>query len=107
MWDGQWTKWKVAQFEESLEAKQEMEKDEWKLWKKTDEEFEKLNEPFLFGSDDNDMEEFQLDHDIGWRRFQLEHDIGHNMVQQLKPHAKNSSQRKRRRQRKKMAVKIV
>jgi hypothetical protein len=50
---------------------------------------------------------FQLDHDIGWRRFQLEHDIGHNMVQQLKPHAKNSSQRKRRRQRKKMAVKIV
>lgn len=57
MWDGQWTKWEFAQFEESLEAKQEMEKDEWKIWKKTDEEFEKLNEPFLFGSDDNDMEE--------------------------------------------------
>jgi hypothetical protein len=49
----------------------------------------------------------QLDHDIGWRRFQLEHAMGHNMVQQLKPHAKNSSQRKRRRKRKKMAVKIV
>jgi hypothetical protein len=28
MWDGQWTKWEFAQFEESLEAKQEMEKDE-------------------------------------------------------------------------------
>ena len=83
MWDGQWTKWEVTQFEESLEAKQEMEKDEWKFWNKTDKEFEKWTSHFCFGLVTMKRRSFQLEHDIGSRKFQLEHDIGHNRVQYL------------------------
>ena len=54
--NGGWTKWEAVQFADELEAKQDMEKDDWEYWKEADKQWEgldlQINGPLLFEWDD-------------------------------------------------------
>ena len=56
-WNDGWTKWEAVQLADELEAKQEMVKADWECWKKLEEQFKQIHEPFLFDSDEDDQDE--------------------------------------------------
>ncbi len=50
-------KWEAVQLADKLEAKQEMVKADWECYKKLEEQFDQINGPFLFDSDEDDQDE--------------------------------------------------